>query len=250
MSIDHLHPETLGALVDGELASQEATAAQSHLNECLDCSKTALGLMQLRSATKLAALCNTPSPEVMARLRAGTRRVEVPRSRSARPRAVMLQIAAALAVIALALGGWKWTRQSDSLAAEVLDQHLTTLTAASQPEVLSSDRHTVKPWFEGKLPFSFNLPEPNALPPDTVLNGADFVYVQGRPTALLRFMIHKHHVSVFVCQAGIVPDLLGRKTRSGFQFAEAKSSGLEYLGVSDVNAGEVDGLVRSLTAAH
>ncbi len=250
MNIDHLHPETLGAMVDGELSPQEAAAAQAHLNECLPCSKAALALMQLQSATKRAAFCNEPSPEVLARLRAGTRGEKVPRATPSRPRAFIWQIAAAVVLVAIALGAWRWSRQSDSFAAEVLDQHLSTLAAASQPQVLSSDRHTVKPWFAGKLPFSFNLPEPNALPPDTVLTGADFAYLHGKPTALLRFTIRKHHATVFVRQADALPDVLGRRSRSGFQLAEAKAAGLEFVGVSDVNSAEIEALVRSLTAGQ
>ena len=65
MSIDHLHPETLGAMVDGELSPQDATAAQAHLNGCLPCSNAALALMQLQSATKRTAFCHAPSPEVL-----------------------------------------------------------------------------------------------------------------------------------------------------------------------------------------
>lgn len=141
-------------------------------------------------------------------------------------------------------------RQSNSHVSEVLDQHLAILSAASQPEVVSTDRHTVKPWFEGKLPFSFNLPEANALPPDTVLTGADVAYIQGKPAALLLFTIGKHRTSVFVAQVSLLTGLPGSQTRSGFQFAEATSAGLAFLGVSDVDARELDALVRSLASAQ
>jgi anti-sigma factor RsiW len=248
---DHLHPEKLGALVDGELSPLDEAAAEQHLNECHACSMKALGLHQLRSATKLAAHCNMPSPEVLARLSAGVRKNEEHRSRSVPRLPIAWQIAAALVLAAaVTLGWWRWVRQPDSFAVELLDQHLSTLAQSSQPEVVSSDRHAVKPWFEGKLPFSFNLPDPNALPADTVLNGADLVYIDGRPTALLLFTIHKHRTSVFVRQASLYAGLLGRQTRSGFELIEKKSAGLEFVGVSDVNAGELDALVHSLTAAQ
>ena len=57
--------------------------------------------------------------------------------------------------------------QSAALVTEVSDQHIATLAANAPPQVISSDRHTVKPWFQGKIPFSFNLPQ--ALPADTTL---------------------------------------------------------------------------------
>lgn len=250
MSSDHLNSEILGALIDGELSTMDEAAAQAHLSECHDCSKEAVGLHQLRSAVKQAALCHMPSPEVLARLTSGPRRTEVPRFRLAQLRAITLPLAAALILAAAALGGWNLMRHSDSAVTEALDQHLSTLSDASQPEVVSSDRHTVKPWFEGKLPFSFNLPEPTALPPDTALRGADLAYMRGGPTALLRFTIRKHHVSVFVSQTSGLTGLERRQTRSGFQFVDARRAGLEFLAVGDVSAGELEALLRSLTAVQ
>jgi hypothetical protein len=57
-------------------------------------------------------------------------------------------------------------RRSDTLTAELLDQHLATLSNSAVPQVVSSDKHTVKPRFQGRLPFSFNLPDATNFPPD------------------------------------------------------------------------------------
>jgi len=141
-------------------------------------------------------------------------------------------------------------RQSDMLSAEILDQHLDTLSDTASPEVVSTDRHTVKPWFQGKLPFSFNIPEPNALPADTVLIGADLTYVDGKAAAQLLFTIHKHHASVFVTQTGQLSEFVRVTARSGFHFSAGRGGGLELLGVSDVNGAELDALVAKLAAAQ
>ena len=250
MSSNHLPLETLGALADGELAPLDDAAVQAHLNECHDCAKRAIEAYHLRTAVRQAALCNLPSADVLARLTAAARPARKPRSNWVPLRALAWQAAAALLLVAVALGGWRWMRESNSLASEALDQHLATLSEVSQPEVISSDRHTVKPWFEGKLPFSFNLPEANTLPPDTTLTGADLAYIQGRPAALLFFTIHKHRTSVFVTQVGLLTGMPHPQTRSGFQFIEARSVGLAFLGVSDVNAGELGALVRLLASAQ
>lgn len=250
MSSNHLSPEILGALADGELSPLDDAAAQAHLNECHDCSKRALESYKLRSAVKQAALCNTPSAEILTRLTAQLKPVQKQRTQWTPLRAIAWQAVAALFLAAIFLVGWQWMHQSNSLAAEVLDQHLATLSQASAPEVVSSDRHTVKPWFEGKLPFSFNLPEANALPPDTVLTGANLAYIHGRPAALLLFTIHKHRISVFVLQTSPFSGLRPQRARSGFQFITAESAGLEFLGVGDVNARELDSLVRSLAAVQ
>ena len=116
------------------------------------------------------------------------------------------------------------TRQVQMLASFnyiVLNEHLATLFDAASPEVLSSDRHTDKPWFQGKLPFSFNIPEQSALPTDTALIGADLTYVNGRPTALLLFTIHKHHASVFVSQEQ-VSEFVHMSGRSGVHFSRGR----------------------------
>jgi len=250
MSSDHLLPETMGAMVDGELAARDKAAADAHLNECHVCSKRVLSLYQLKSAVKQAGMRNMPSPAVLTRLGAQARGGRAPRIQWTPLRSVLLQAAAALLVVALGLGAWRWMRPSESLASQVLDQHLATLSAGALPEVASSDRHTVKPWFEGKLPFSFNLPEPNALPPDTVLTGADLVYIQGKPVALLLFSIHKHRTSVFVSQTRLLTGISHRRTQEGFQLIDEEARGLDYLAVSDANGAELDALLRSLTAVQ
>jgi anti-sigma factor RsiW len=84
------------------------------------------------------------------------------------------------------------------LVTEVFDQHVATLARNVPPQVVSNDRHTVKPWFQGKIPFSFNLPQ--GLPNDTTLDGANLTYLRNQPVAQLLYSISKHRVSVFVRQ--------------------------------------------------
>jgi anti-sigma factor RsiW len=81
---------------------------------------------------------------------------------------------------------------------EVSDLHIATLAAGLGPQVVSSDRHTVKPWFQGKLPFSFNLPD--NLPGDTKLDGANLTYLHNQPVAQLLYTIGRHRVSVFLTE--------------------------------------------------
>src|SRR6202012_3814639 len=107
-------------------------------------------------------------------------------------------------------------------------QHLATLSSGASPEVISTDRHTVKPWFQGKLPFSFDLPD--ALPAETTLKGGDFTYLHGQPAALLLFTIHKHEVSVFLTQrsGNAVPAVLPA-VRSGFTIRHATTQDLSIV---------------------
>lgn len=250
MTAEHLSPEVIGAVVDGELSPAEERTAQEHLNDCHACALKVIAAGQLKSGTARAGHNFTPSTDALARLTAVARQNPLKPAKVIRIRPVAWTAAAALLLIALFLGGSRVLRRSDALSAEILDQHLATLSDAAAPQVLSTDRHTVKPWFQGKLPFSFNIPEANAFPPDTNLVGGDLAYVSGRPTALLLFTVHKHHVSVFLSQAGTVPDFVRLNDRAGFHLAKTKSAGLEIVGISDVNPAELNALVASISAAQ
>jgi anti-sigma factor RsiW len=115
--------------------------------------------------------------------------------------------------------------------------------------VISSDRHTVKPWFQGKLPFSFNLPQ--NLPADTTLDGANLTYLHGRPVAQLLYSIGKHHVSVFLSQAIDAPSgPTPNAVRAGFHVKSFRTSGLEAVAVSDADPPRVAELLKLLQAAQ
>ncbi|MGH9564320.1 MAG: zf-HC2 domain-containing protein [Terracidiphilus sp.] len=250
MSTGHLTPETIGGIIDGELTPAEGTAAQAHLQGCNACALEVISAQQLKLATRQTAQRFTPSPETLARLEAAARQHPAkPAKATSWHMAAWGSLAAVLLIGILLAGTWQ-LRRSTALSAEILDQHLAALADASSPQVLSSDKHTVKPWFQGKLPFSFNLPEQNALAPDSALVGADFTYVEGRPAALLLFTIHKHHVSVFVTQASPLQNLVLSNSRSGFQIAHANAAGLDLVGVSDVSRSELDALMGALMKAQ
>ena len=250
MSADHLLPETIGAVVDGELARADEATVQAHLNQCHACALKVIAAGKLKSATSRAARKFVPSNDALARLTAVAQQNQPRRAPVIPIRTAGWAAVAALFLVALVVGGGGILRQSRSLSAEILDQHLATLSDAALPQVVSTDRHTVKPWFQGKLPFSFNIPEPSDLPAETTLVGADLAYVSGKPAALLLFTIHKHHVSVFISQAGLLSNPMNESARSGFHFFSTKAAGLELLGVSDVNEAELKALVAILAAAQ
>jgi anti-sigma factor RsiW len=259
----HLQPEQLNAFIDGELSAAEAESIQQHLDACHACALRVLTATQLKTATARAGQRFAAPPETLARLAAQLRQPAPTPSGSNPPAsqhsarivpirrapatftAAWSAIAAAL-LIAVSLFTWNQFHQAGTLAAELLDQHLAMLSGGAAPQVVSTDRHTVKPWFQGRLPFSFNLPDADALPPDTILRGADLVYVQGTPAALLIFTIHKHDVSVFVTQSNGSFRIAPRTSRSGFTIRSASAAELRLTAVSDVNPADLDALVNSL----
>src|SRR5580698_9564873 len=243
----HLGPDQLSAFIDGELSPAEQRGIEQHLSTCHACTLRVLSATQLKDATARAGHRFAPPPEALARLTASldaqqqtnTQQQTNASQQTKQPAkiyfirpAAWAAIAAAI-LLAVSLLGWRTLHQTNTLAAELLDQHLATLSSGAIPQVISTDRHTVKPWFQGRLPFSFNLPDAEALPPDTTLKGADLTYFNGQPAALLLFTIHKHEVSVFLTQRIGGPSLPTLpSTRSGFTIHSATTQGLHIVAVS------------------
>ncbi len=157
------------------------------------------------------------------------------------------RLAAAAAVVVLAfLAGNRWqASQREKTFGELADLHVATLASSAPVDVISSDRHTVKPWFEGKLPFTFNPPE---------LEGSQFALLGGRvayldqaPGAQLLYQIRKHRISVFVFQDR--PELLrhlgGRISISkqlSFTVEAWSQDGLRYFVIGDVSPEDIQKL--------
>jgi anti-sigma factor RsiW len=247
----HPGPNAINAYVDGELPADDEQDTQEHLIACHSCALRVLSAMQLKAATARAGHCFALTPEMAARLTARLHAEPGPVARIHSFRPAAWGALAAAVVLAVSFLGWNQLRHSNTLAAELLDQHLAVLSLDAAPQVISSDRHTVKPWFQGRLPFSFNLPEPEALPPDTILKGADLAYFDGQPAALLIFTIHKHQVTVLLSQQ---PNDIALaeipKGRAGFTIHSATASHLHIIAVSDVNPVELDLLIKTLARAQ
>jgi anti-sigma factor RsiW len=241
----HYDPETLSAFVDGELSESEQSGVGQHLTNCHSCALRSLSAAKLKSAVNLAGARYAPPADTLARLTAQLEPKPQKRMRFYSFQSIAWAAVAAVFLVALTFAGWHQVRETNALANELFDQHLATLSSAATPEVISTDRHTVKPWFQGRLPFSFNLPDTSALPPDTVLQGADFTYLDGQPAALLLFTIHKHHVSVFLTPRGARPLVLP-SNHAGFTIQSATTQYLRILAVSDVNAADLKLLMAAL----
>jgi anti-sigma factor RsiW len=247
---EHLAAEQLNALADGELSGDELFEVQQHLAECAACTSAALAASLTKGASARAGMRHAVPDEFKERLRrlsAGEGAVEKKSGRSG-----IYAWGSIAALLVLGVGLFVAQREmqgratTDALVAEVADQHVAAMAGNAPPEVISSDRHTVKPWFQGKLPFSFNLPE--NLPADTSLDGADLTYLHGQPTAQLLYSIGKHHVSVFVRQGAGGSSALA--DRAGFHVASVPAGELEVVAVSDVETARLRGLAEMVAHAQ
>jgi anti-sigma factor RsiW len=267
---DHLSPNILNALADGELTAEQLASANEHLARCPSCTSSALVHTMLKASTAKAGRRYPAPPHLQERLARQAQQEASPSKASryriapvapSRPtgRFGMLGWATACALLLVSVGFVLVQRSAHrtamrsaeyaALVTEVCDQHIAALAANATPQVLSSDRHTVKPWFQGKIPFSFNLPE--GLPGDTTLDGANLTYLGDQPVAQLLYSIGRHRVSIFVGQrAGAIASkgLLGE--RSGFHVDGFTTGDLDVVAVSDAEPARLSDLVSRIQNAQ
>ena len=144
-AIEHLNPDTLSAFVDGELPDGEQEAIQQHLAGCHVCALRVLSATELKAATARAGRRFALPPGTLARLTAQLHREPRGSLRIHSTRRVAWASLAAAMLLAVSLIGWRQLHETNTLAAELLDQHLATLSSAAAPQVISSDRQTLVP---------------------------------------------------------------------------------------------------------
>lgn len=241
----------LDTYLDGELSADEMKALDIHVRSCPSCAADVLSRLQLKRALHSAGKRYSPSPEFRQRIQ---RRI------AARPRLLLgrvwLTATAVVAVIFVAglvttyVGRQRLERKQ--AFSEVADLHVAALASSNPVDVVSTDRHTVKPWFQGKIPFTFNLPE---------LQNSEFTLVGGRvtylgqaPGAQLIYQIRKHQISVFIFQDHAVSPALrsdsGPLKHVSFNLRSWGEGGLRYVVIGDASAEDVGKLADLLKKAE
>jgi anti-sigma factor RsiW len=142
-------------------------------------------------------------------------------------------------------------RGSDErLVSELVDQHVATLASSNPVDVVSTDRHTVKPWFAGKIPFTFNLPELEGSP--FTLVGGRLSYLRQSPGAELIFRVRQHQISVFIFQERELTGF-GRSQVPGtdlsFEVRSWSHNGLRYFVIGDSSGQDLDKLRQVIQSA-
>jgi anti-sigma factor RsiW len=245
MTCDELRSKLM-PYVDSELPACELAELESHLRGCASCAAAALGLLQTKQATRAAGARYMPSAEFRLRMEQRLRPRRWLRFRL--PALAVASATAVLLVVAVAL----WVNHSgrERELIEIADLHVAELASTNPVDVVSTDRHTVKPWFAGKLPFSFNLPELQGS--EFALVGGRVAYLQRSPGAQLLFNLRKHQLSVFIFkEEGEHSAHLGTATaaRLGLHFETWSEGGLRYFIVSDASATDVHALSELLRKA-
>jgi anti-sigma factor (TIGR02949 family) len=246
----------LQAYLDGELDRDEARALEAHVDACADCRAEQDRLDALRRALRDGSLRHAAPAALRARIAASaqvlcdeagttpTQSAAMPRAR-ARIRVPWLNLAAAcvlaFAAGAVSLGAWNAMRapQADAsaqLAHDLFSSHWRALAAASPFDVASSDRHTVKPWFAGKVAQSPSVRD--FADAGFPLAGGRVDYVGGTRVPVLVYRHGQHVIDVYVLPPG-APALAAPQRERGYSIAPATLAGERAAIVSDADPQEL-----------
>lgn len=251
----HAWAEKLDAYFDGELPANEARQLQEHLRTCAACAAAGLARVQQKLAVKSAGQRFVPDPAFRARIeRSVAERPSSAKTTLSRrgwlPVFELITVAAVLLIGVALFLTLRRGQDERQLVSELLDQHVATLASANPVDVVSTDRHTVKPWFAGKIPFTFNLPELQGTP--FVLVGGRVAYLNQSPGAELIFRVRQHQISVLIFQErGLTEIHQNQAARRdlNFEVRSWHSNGLRYFAIGDASAGDLDKLSELIKSA-
>jgi anti-sigma factor RsiW len=239
----------LDTCLDGEFPEEEMRSFDAHVRGCPSCSADALTRVQMKRAIQGAGRRYTPSAEFRKRIQ---QKIAAKPQRSFRLGWTLAAAAAVVLVVGTLTSAYLGTRSGrNQVFSEITDLHVATLASSSPVDVISTDRHTVKPWFQGKIPFAFNLPELQNS--GFTLLGGRMTYLDQTPGAQLIYDVGKHHISVFVFQERSLPARLDKDPVSPkqltFNMETWTQGGLRYFVIGDASAANIDSLARLFKAA-
>jgi anti-sigma factor RsiW len=227
----------LHALIDGELDAGHAREVENHIKDCPRCAAELAAYREMSKAVASADLRFAAPPSLRRRIEAS-----LPQTKAPSRRAVLRGFAMGSAVSAIAATGLVAVilRNDDAqrIEAEVVSAHLRSLQAGHLTDVLSTDQHTVKPWFNGKLDVS--PPVVDLTAQGFTLIGGRLDYVDARAIAAIVYRRRAHVINLFVAQTASTERQPARsETIQGFNIRHWSDGGLNYWAVSDLAKDEL-----------
>lgn len=232
----------LGAYADGELDLSTSIGFEAHLEACPSCRTQLEELWRFTTLVQETAPRFKPSPFLATRLRAALREEESTAGEKGSWLAwvplswIYYGIGGMIALVAIGVFLAE-PKPSTQLARDAISDHVRSLQVQHLLDVASTDQHTVKPWFAGKLDYS---------PPVIDLTTSGYPLIGGRldvldhrNVAAIIYQRRKHYINLFIWPAGPAP--LGEKVYSqdGYRVFEWSKSGMNYIAVSELGEQEL-----------
>jgi anti-sigma factor RsiW len=227
----------LHALIDGELDAGHAREVEEHIAGCPRCAAQLRAYREMSKAVAGADLRYAAPPELRRRIEAA-----LPQTRMPNRRGVLRGFAMGSAISAIAATGLFAVilRNDDEqrIQSEVVSAHLRSLQAGHLTDVLSTDQHTVKPWFNGKLDVA--PPVVDLAAQGFTLIGGRLDYVDTRPIGAIVYRRRSHVINLFVAQTASTARRAAKiEALQGFNIRRWSERGLNYWAVSDLAADEL-----------
>lgn len=257
--MDH---EQISALLPGyldqELSLSEALEFERHLASCEECRRVYAQQRQVSAQIREADLRVDAPAELEQRIRAalplrpsfGQRLRESLDWRSSKGSLNWVPLGAmavSLAALTLSAGLYFSVPSSETrLSQELVSNHIRSLQFDHLSDVISTDRHTVKPWFDGKIDFA--PPVIDLAQQGYPLVGGRLDYLNGRPVAVMVYKYKLHPINLYVWpgdDAGTTPHI---DTRQGYHLAHWSAAGMNYWAITDAGDKELNGFISNLRA--
>jgi len=235
----------LPAYFDGELDLVRTVEFEEHLNTCPECARDLREQEALRQSLRSSNLYERAPESLQARIRAQIPGAKVQAKVIPMPRRPVLEwLAVAAAIIIAAVVGARvipnivGQRQSNLLAQEIVASHIRSLQPGHLYDVESTDQHTVKPWFDGKLDFA--PPVTDFANQGFPLVGGRLDYIGDRDVAALVYQRRKHLINVYVWPEGSEPAKLAElQTIQGYNLLFWSHGAMNFCAASDLNVPEL-----------
>ena len=236
--------------IDGELDPLRNLEIEQHLQRCAVCSQSYKADQALQTAVKTGAQYFPASADLRKRIQTSVR--QVGKSQRTLPVMPWRWLAVAASVIFVVILAWALIpRGFDAeqlVAQEVVSSHVRSLMVAHLADVKSSDQHTVKPWFTGKLDFS--PPVKDLSKEGFPLVGGRLDYLENRPVAALVYQRRNHVINLIIWPSSHDTHVKTKAlARQGYHLVHWSQSGMMYWAISDLNDTELQEFVRLVQAS-
>jgi anti-sigma factor RsiW len=231
--------------LDDQLDVAQSLPIVQHLSECPACEESRARIQEVSQRVTQSDLRYYAPAALSQRIRTALAEVDQPaRARKHRGRGLLvaaLATTAAALLVALGFGvgrsGWLSTANDERLAGDVTEAHVRSLLANHLVDVASTDQHTVKPWFVGKLDFAPSVVDMSDQ--GFALTGGRLDVLDLHPVAALIYRRRQHTINVFIWPATGADSRVTETTRRGYTLLHWTEGGRTCWVVSDLNAEEL-----------